>query len=112
MNNFKNKLLVILALTSTTFNIMPHGGGGGFGGGLATGMVVGGLTGAAIASSNRDRGPEYYEYKREKADQARADRLNRRLDTLHKRLDKAKTPESKTRIQKEIDRVNNQLDTL
>jgi hypothetical protein len=64
MKNFNNKLLMIIALSTATTSIMPHGGGG-FGGGFATGALTGALITTAATSGSRrgDRDPAYYDYK-------------------------------------------------
>jgi hypothetical protein len=61
MKNIKNKLLVVLTLTTAT-SIIPHGG---YGGGFATGALVGtGITLAATSGNRGQRSDAYYENQR------------------------------------------------
>jgi hypothetical protein len=78
MNNFKNKLFVILALASTGSNIKLHAwrGGGAFLGGALVGTTV---TLAATSGSRRGhRDPAYDDYQDRKAQRVEINREIRR----------------------------------
>ena len=76
MNQLKNKLLMVIALSSIATNLIPHGGGGsGFGAGLAGGMIGGMVMSGAMNRGNSDRGAAYYDYK---------DRERQRVETKKK----------------------------
>lgn len=86
----------------TQQNFIQCHGGGGFGGGFATGVVLGGLTTAAITSSNRgSQPPEYFENQRIRADRAAIQKqinlekkeiakLNARIRKQERELEKAR----------------------
>lgn len=118
MNHIKNKLLVVLTLTTVT-STFPNGS---FGGGLATGAILG--TGLTLAATSGNRTPQDPNIKQ-------ANHLNRELNEEEKNLnnyqtqlerEKAKNNPSTKRInslkskiklsEKRIDRLNDQLDRL
>ncbi|MBI2345219.1 hypothetical protein HYV10_04095 [Candidatus Dependentiae bacterium] len=82
----KNKLLLILTITTTTAS--PRGGA------FASGALLGtAITLAATSGSRQERSPEYYEYKREARTEANIKRQigqsKKELKRTERKLDKA-----------------------
>lgn len=93
-----NKKILIITLTIANAGAMvAHNGGGG--GAFWGGLAVGTLATSAAMSNRGDRGPEYYDYKRDRDEAARA-RSERR--SLEKEL-KAEQQRNR-RIERDLER--------
>lgn len=125
-----NKKILLITLTAINAGaIVAHNGGGGFGGGFATGALTGALITSA-ATSNRDRGPEYYDYKRDRDEanriRSRKRELERDLKTMQQKkrkiernLERTTDSEKKTDLKaekeeviKNIQRIEDRIDDL
>lgn len=107
MKNIKNKLFIVLTLTTAT--IVPRGGGG-FGGGFATGALLGtGVTLAATSGSRRERSPEYYEYKR---DERTKSEVRRQIRDEERQLKKAERELSRAEDKNDQSKINTLRDDI
>ena len=114
MNN-KNKLLVVLALTTAT-SVIPHGGGG-FGGGFATGAILGtGLTLAATSGNRGDRSDAYYENKRIEKSKSEINRQIREERTQRNKaqraLGKARNKGDQQQVKQLTEEINSHNETI
>jgi len=82
------KSLLALALISTTANLLPHGGGGGFGGGFATGAILG--TGITLAATSGSRNSESPESRSIRSIEKEIKRTEREIDSLQRKIDTIK----------------------
>lgn len=104
------KLALSLMVLTSTFTIVPHGGGG-FGAGFAGGLAGGMIGGAMVNAANQPRDPEYYEYKERRDNKKEINKHRKAIRRLEKNT-KLTAQERQTRINEHKEAIKDLQDQL